>query len=123
MVSKRVSVKDARDVLPLTPRVFLILWGLSREPQHGYALLRTVEELARGRVRVGPTSLYEAIHTLKQRRLIEETDAPPDADARRRYLRLTGLGREVFLAEADRLDGLVADLRTSGVLGGDAQGT
>ncbi len=64
---------DIEDLLPLTQRVFLILWALSENEHHGYRLLSEVEELSRGRVTIKPGSLYEAIQTLEGRGLI----APP----------------------------------------------
>lgn len=110
--------KQPVDLLPLTPRVFLILWALAEREQHGYALLREVEELSRGRVTIKPGSLYEAIDRLAQRGLIEETGQEQgDGGPRRRPYRLTEFGRAVFDAEAQRLDRLVADLRDAKLTG------
>lgn len=100
------------DLLPLTSRVFLILWALAEREQHGYALLREVEALSRGRVTIKPGSLYEAIDTLARRGLIEETEETEGAGGpRRRPYRITAFGRAVFDAEAARLNEMVADLR------------
>lgn len=115
--------RPADEHLPLTPRVFLILWALHRGPTHGYALLSRVEEVGRGRVTVGPASLYEALQSLHQRRLVREVPAPPDApgdDRRRRYWQLTGDGEELLRAEATRLADLVRDVAASGLLEGSA---
>jgi DNA-binding PadR family transcriptional regulator len=104
--------RNPDDLLPLTPRVFLILWALTGQELHGYALLREVETLSRGRVTIKPGSLYEAIDTLAKRGLIEETGFEKgDGGPRRRPYRLTAFGRGVFDAEAQRLEELVADLR------------
>ena len=102
--------------LPLTPRVLLILWALESGPQHGYRLLQELEERGRGRVSIGPASLYEAIQTLQRRDWIAPVDAPDDADSRRRYFRLTDHGRSVLRAEAQRLADLVNDLRVDGLV-------
>ena len=107
---------DVEDLLPLTQRVFLILWALSENEQHGYRLLSEVEELSRGRVTIKPGSLYEAIQTLEGRGLIA---AAPDnygdraSTRQRRTYRLTGFGRRVLNAEAVRLAELVDDLTAS----------
>ena len=107
---------DVEDLLPLTQRVFLILWALSEHEHHGYRLLSEVEELSRGRVTIKPGSLYEAIQTLEGRGLIA---AAPDDDGdrastrQRRTYRLTGFGRQVLDAEAVRLAELVEDLTAS----------
>ena len=110
--------RDIESVLPLTPRVLLILWGLHDGPQHPYRLLRIAEDLGRGRVAIGPASLYEAIHALRVKRLVEETD-PPDAhadpDPRRRYFTLTRFGRDVLRAEAERIAEVAGDLRRAGI--------
>ena len=104
------------DTLPLTPRVLLILWALESGPLHGYRLLQELEERGRGRVSIGPASLYESIQTLRRRGWIEPTDAPDDTDSRRRYFRLTRSGRSLLVAEARRLSDLVDDLRLAGLV-------
>lgn len=117
-MEKRPIVEE---LLPLTPRVFLLLWALDAGPRHGYALLEEVEELGRGKVSFGPASLYEAIHRLRDRGLLEETDAPPSVesdDSRRKYYRLTEHGREVLRVEAARLAELVSRLEEAGIVDG-----
>ncbi len=106
-------------LLPLTPRVLLILWSLADGPQHGYRLLKIAEELGRGRVSIGPASLYESITTLEKRGLIARAKAPRDADredARRRYYELTKRGIELLRAEANRMNALAKDLRAAGLV-------
>ena len=101
-------VADPDSFLPLTPRVFHILLALADRPEHGYNIMKEVEERSEGRVTIGPGTLYEAIHTLHRRGLIEETDdRPDDDDRRRRYYVLTALGRDVMDAETDRLAAVV----------------
>jgi len=104
MPAARKSDPDA--LLPLTPRVFHILLALAEGPEHGYRIMKEVEERSRHRVRIGPGTRYEAIHRLEDGGLIEECDERPDPeldDQRRRYYRLTGFGREVLRAETERL--------------------
>ena len=105
--------EDIESLLPLTPRVFLILWALTDGERHGYRLLREVEELSRGRVTIKPGSLYEAIQTLESRGLIEATTNDEEAGRQRRDYRLSAFGRQVLDAEAQRLADLVEDLRAS----------
>lgn len=109
---------DVSTFLPLTPRVLLILWSLVDGPQHGYRLLKVAEELGRGRVSIGPASLYESITTLRKRGLIAHAKAPGDADrddARRRYFKLTKKGNELLRAEANRVTALAKDLQMAGL--------
>lgn len=113
------SQPDVSSLLPLTPRVLLILWALEERPQHGYRLLKMAEELGRGRVSIGPASLYESIAALEKRDLIEPTVEPQGVDRedkRRRYFQLTDRGRKVLKAEANRVARLAVDLREAGLV-------
>jgi DNA-binding PadR family transcriptional regulator len=75
------------------------------------------EVLARtdDKVRLWPAMLYGTLKRLLDAELIEESDAPRAAgndDLRRRYYRLTALGRRVLAAETARLEDLVRLIRT-----------
>ena len=78
--------------------------------QHGYALMRRVEELSDGAVRMGPGTLYGTLHRLVADGLIVETThrVAHDESDRRRYYELTGTGRTAAMAELERLRSLVA---------------
>ncbi|MEO7397863.1 MAG: helix-turn-helix transcriptional regulator [Ilumatobacteraceae bacterium] len=69
-----------------------------------------MEELSGGLVRMGPATLYGTLKKLVERGLVVEVTGRPEPadDARRRYYRLSGIGREVCAAEADRLARLAA---------------
>jgi DNA-binding PadR family transcriptional regulator len=91
---------------PLPSAAFHILLALAGEDLHGYAIMREVAELTKGRVRLGPGTLYGSIKTLLEGGLIEELDERPAADGgeeRRRYYHLTAGGRKLARLEADRL--------------------
>jgi len=101
---------EPRDLLPLTPAAFHILLSLVEGERHGYAIMREVEERTAGEVRLGPGTLYGAIKRLLEQGVVEELEmrpAPEAAEERRRYYRLTGYGRQVVAAEAERLERLV----------------
>jgi len=98
------------DMLPLTPAVFQILLVLAGGERHGYAIMKEVEANTDGRMQLGPGTLYRSIKRMLSDGLIEESAERPDPaldDERRRYYRLTALGRRVAGAEAERLAGLV----------------
>ncbi|HLU25978.1 MAG TPA: PadR family transcriptional regulator [Longimicrobiales bacterium] len=102
--------RNPRDLLPLSPAVFHILLSLVDGERHGYAIMRDVEERTGGEVRLGPGTLYGAIKRLLEQGVVEELEERPASDAgdeRRRYYRLTGFGRQVVVAEAERLERLV----------------
>lgn len=96
--------------LPLKPPVFHTLLALSRGERHGYALLKDIDESSAGVVRVLPAALYRHLQRMLEDGLIEETrHRPPraDDDERRRYYRLTSLGRRVAQAEIARLEAVL----------------
>ncbi len=94
------------ELLPLTPAVFHILLALADGELHGYGIMKAVEADTRGQVAMGPGTLYGSIKRMLAANLIEESDERPDPqldDERRRYYRLTELGRRALRAEAERL--------------------
>jgi DNA-binding PadR family transcriptional regulator len=110
--------KDPREFLPLTPAVLEILLALAEEDLHGYAIMREVEQRTDGETRLGPGTLYRSVGQLLERGWIREADERPDPkldDERRRYYRLTDLGRRAATAEIERLEGLVRMARRKGL--------
>jgi DNA-binding PadR family transcriptional regulator len=110
------------EFLPLPASVMHIVVALADGEKHGYAIMRDVEALSGGAVRMGSGTMYGSIKRMLDQGLIEESDERPDPaldDQRRRYYRLTALGREVGAAEHARLAALVdaARLRRLGVRG------
>jgi DNA-binding PadR family transcriptional regulator len=95
---------------PLAPAAFHILIALAEGPRHGYAILRDIAERTDGGFAIGPATLYTTIRRLLDGGLIKEQDAAGD-DPRRRYYRLTPLGREAAAQEGRRLESLVAQMR------------
>lgn len=103
--------------LPLRPAAYLLLLGLAEGDGHAYALKQDVARRSGGRVRLGPATLHRTLADLADKGLIEESPARPDPDRddeRRRYYRLTPLGRKVAIAETNRLADLVAGARALG---------
>jgi DNA-binding PadR family transcriptional regulator len=97
-------------MLPLSPPMFHILIALGANTMHGYAVMQAVDERSDGQVRLLPGTLYSSIKKMLALQLLEECDAPVDADSedeRRRYYRATKFGREVRAAETVRLSMLV----------------
>src|SRR5271168_1856135 len=96
--------------LPLKTNWFHILLSLVGEDQHGYGIMQEVLGRTGGKVRLWPATLYGSLKRLIEEGLIEESgDRPAEEldDARRRYYRLTRLGRRVLDAESERLQDLV----------------
>ena len=102
--------RDPGDLLPLTPAVLHVLLALADEERHGYGIMKEVEGRTGGEMRLGPGTLYGAIKRMLADELIEESVERPDRgldDQRRRYYLITGFGRRVAGAEAERLQDLV----------------
>src|SRR3954464_396959 len=89
----------------------LVLALLEAGESHGYALLKRVEELSDGSVKMGPGTLYGTLNRLLDDGLIEKTTAPDEE--RRRSYRLTSSGEDVARSELARLRNLVARLRSA----------
>ena len=100
----------ADDFLPLALPVFHMLLSLAEGERHGYALKREILQRTNGKLNLGSGALYGSINRMLEQGLIEESDERPDAhldDERRRYYRITPLGRRVLQAETIRLRDLV----------------
>jgi DNA-binding PadR family transcriptional regulator len=100
---------DPLSFLPLPQAQFHVLVALTEGERHGYAIMQAVEASSDGIVRMGPATLYGTLKRLVDGGLAVESAHRPaaDDDERRRYYRLTDLGRQVCVAEADRLASLV----------------
>jgi DNA-binding PadR family transcriptional regulator len=105
--------------LTLTPAMFQVLLALGDEEKHGYAILKDVEDQTGGEVRLSTGTLYAVIKRLLSEGAIKECRNRPPAnedDQRRRYYRLTLVGRELAVAEAERMERLVATAREKHLL-------
>lgn len=101
---------DPQEFIPLKTQWFHIMLSLARGEQHGYGIMQEVLTRTEGKVRLWPATLYGTIKRLIEAELIEESDerpAPELDDARRRYYRLTPLGKRALSAECERLQELV----------------
>jgi DNA-binding PadR family transcriptional regulator len=100
-----MATRDPLSLLPLTPAMFYVLVVLADGQTHGYAILKEVEHLTSGEVRLSTGTLYGIIKRLLAEGLVREQRVD---DPRRRTYQLTSLGREVAKAEARRLEQTLA---------------
>lgn len=92
--------------LPLTPAAYQVLVALADHDKHGWAILKEVAERTSGKIRLSSGTLYGLLKRLLEDGLIAESEERPPRrwdDRRRRYYRLTDLGRSVVEAEVERL--------------------
>ena len=103
---------------PLTEATFLILLSMAQQPKHGYAIMKDVRSLSRGRVALSTGTLYGALKRLLDDHWIERVDEPglDDTGRQRKAYSLIELGRRILVAETSRMRSLVAaaQLRTAG---------
>jgi DNA-binding PadR family transcriptional regulator len=109
-------VVEKQDVLkPLTEPVMLILVSLAEKPRHGYALMKDIEMLSDGRVRLSTGTLYGALRRLLEDRWIERFEQEDTSREKQAY-RLTSAGHVQVERELARLKHLMrvasARLRT-----------
>jgi DNA-binding PadR family transcriptional regulator len=95
--------------------------AVADEDRHGYGIIQDVLTSTNGELKLSAGTLYRSIQRmLEQGLLVETRERPEDDDERRRYYRITPLGREVAKAEAQRLQQLVRLARRSGFAPGRA---
>ena len=114
-----MSESEARNVPTISPQVFHILLSLVDDDLHGYAIIQEVATRTDGELRLTASTLYAAMKRLLESGWIEERSSRPTGatdDPRRRYYRLTKLGREIARVEARRLEQLAAMARAKRLL-------
>jgi DNA-binding PadR family transcriptional regulator len=97
-------------LLPLKPVEVLVLTMLAAGDRHGYGIRQDILEHTNGAIELEAGNLYRTIRRLEQDGLLDESGRRPAGDSddeRRRYYRLTPLGRRVLSAELTRLRELV----------------
>jgi len=109
---------DIKSLLPLQSTTFHILLSLADEDRHGYAIILEVARRTQGELKLSAGTLYRSIQRMLELGLIVETrtrPAPERDDERRRYYRITPLGKALAEAEAGRLRDLLKMARLCGV--------
>jgi len=111
-----VAQAQSRDSKPLTEPVLLILMSLAGRPRHGYALMKDIETLSNGRVRLSTGTMYGALRRLLVDSWIERFSQDDTSRDKQAY-RLTASGRRQLELELGRMRDLTriaaARLRTS----------
>ena len=88
--------------LPLTEPVLLVLLSLAEQPRHGYSILKDVERMSSGRVKLSTGTLYGALRRLLDGAWIERVEEDESPRDRRPY-RLTPRGRRNLQLEVERM--------------------
>jgi DNA-binding PadR family transcriptional regulator len=104
------KIKDPEDFLPLSAPILNILLALGEERLHPWGIMQAIDERTGGKAVILPGTLYTSIARMLAEGLIEDAPDRPDPeedDPRRRYYRITALGRRVVAVEIERLAALV----------------
>ena len=107
---------DVDRLLPLRPVTFQILLTLAGGERHGYGITHDIAGRTSARMRLEPGNLYRSLRAMLDDGLIEESQrrpAPDLDDERRRYYRITPLGRRAAAAEIARLEAVIADAKAT----------
>ena len=95
--------KKAMEIL--TESMFYCLMALNRCPMCGIDIAAIVDGKTRGRVQLGPATLYTILGKFQKEDYIEETEV----DGRKRTYTLTLEGAAAYREELDRLRACIAD--------------
>ena len=94
-----------REKGPLTEPMYYVLMSFLRQDMCGTEITEFVDRKTRGRVNLGPGTLYTLLARFLDEGLIRETQV----DGRRRTYRITPKGRAAFQEELERLRACTAD--------------
>lgn len=94
-----------REKGPLTEPMYYVLMSFLRQDMCGTEITEFVDRKTRGRVNLGPGTLYTLLARFLDEGLIRETQV----DGRKRTYRITPKGRAAFQEELDRLRACTAD--------------
>lgn len=99
---------------------FHVLLALADAPRHGLGIVEEVERRTRGRVSLGPGSLYGSLKRLTEDGWIAESSERPDDndDTRRRYYEITAAGRQALRDELEILEAVLDSARQKSLLPG-----
>jgi DNA-binding PadR family transcriptional regulator len=101
---------ELRQMLPLTPAVFFVLFSLVDSEKHGYAIMQDTTAFSNGEFRMGPGTLYTTLQRLLDLGLIAEiamTGRSVERDSRRRYYKLSRLGKLLLEADLSRMSTVI----------------
>lgn len=103
LLTYTMSMTDINKFIPLTPAVFYILLSLAKGEKHGYEIMKQVKQDTSGKVTMGNGTMYGSLKRMLIDKLIEDAGDKVDPNTtRRKYYKLTGLGRKALNAEMKR---------------------
>jgi DNA-binding PadR family transcriptional regulator len=105
---------DPHHHIPMHPVEFQTLLVLMDGELHGYGIAKEIEGRETGLGKIFPTNLYRRLRDMAEKGLISEAE---EADAaQRRLFSISGFGKAVARAEAERMEALVLSARQHSLL-------
>ena len=95
--------KKAMEIL--TESMFYVLMALSKRPMCGIDSAAWITDRTKGRVSLGPATLYTVLGKFEKEGYIAETEV----EGRKRTYRITAKGIDAYRAELERLRSCIAD--------------
>ena len=101
----RLDAHIRKVYVPMTETGFYILLCL-REEAHGYNIIRKVEELTNGEIRISPGTMYGSLSKMEKDGLIHFVRE----EEKRKIYCITDLGRDVLALEMKRIEHLYRNM-------------
>ena len=98
-------LKNVKKFSPLTEASYYVLLSLAH-PLHGYGVLKKVEQMSNGRVKLAAGTLYGSLSALLDNKLIRSMGEDGE-NKRRKLYQMTDLGRDLIRYETGRLREMV----------------
>ena len=95
---------SAADQIPIVKGTLdvLVLRALAWAPMHGFEIATWLEDRSGGALDVDDSALYQALHRMEERGLVEAEWGVTEKNRRARYYRATAAGRAHLRAETTR---------------------
>ena len=90
--------KILKAFMPMTETAYYILLSLT-EPRHGYGIIRHVEEITNGRIKLGSGTVYGTLTKLQNKGVISVFSD----EERRTVYEITDIGKQLILTEIQRI--------------------
>jgi transcriptional regulator len=88
----------------------LILALIEDRPRHGYEIARLIDQRSQGALSFHVASLYPTLYRLEDRKLIEGRWVEKAGQRRRRYYRITAVGRKTLASQRSVFEAFFAAL-------------
>lgn len=94
-------------MLPLSEPTYLILLALSKEPMHGYGMIKTIADISDGNYEIAPGTLYGVLKNIEKQKLVEVVGVDL-LNRKKKMYAITEAGVEALAQEQKRYEQLLA---------------